>query len=1166
MASAAGVRAGRAFVEVTLLDRLDAGFRRAEQRMQRFAATMRAMSAKLFRAASLGAIPLGLSLKIGANFEDQMAEVLSVTHATRTEFERLVDQAKLLGRTTSFTAVEVGSAQAEFGRAGFNPDEIQNITPGTLDLSRGTKTELAATAGIQAATLRQFGLAATEATHVADLLTVASNKSFNTLSTLGEALTYVGTTASDAGMSLEDTLAVLGSLGNVGIQGSNAGTALRRLITLGAAEADKLKKIFGVSFVDAAGNARPLVDALEEVNEATKNLGSADRAAKFNEAFGLLGITAASSLGKAAGSTRELRAALEQADGAAAATAATMDDTLGGTFRRILSATEGVAIAVSEALSPAVRTIGEQVAVLLGDLTDWISRNQELIVLLGTATVGAGALSAGLLALSAGLSLASRAMLPLRLLSRLLVSPLRLITLVTSGVGGLYRTVLPLSRLLAGFGRTLASLSLGAGARAISGTFRGLMAVVAPFGRGIVTAVSVGAVSLLRLGSIAVSVGGMLVASLGRVAAAAVIRLSGLLLNLGIVGGGALLTLGMRAQTTALSLARISFTGLKNGLQAVTASVIAGTRSLMAFSVAAAKATVMNSLRLAASGLSSAFSLLISPMGLTVVAIGAIGYALYHLLGGFDGIRTGVAAIWNTVSQVLGDVRASSRRAWGELYSIGAMTWGKLVGRIASGDLAGAFRLVTLALKAAWLSVVAAFVPQWVAVTTRLTSLWQASMSVVRSVLDSVFAAAGTLLQPLRAAWDALVARFQEGGWLNAVAVSWHDVVAGMQSSLVNLRADAELVWTMDTAAGQTAADAIRNAWQSMINWLANKLVSIPGVAKLMGVDAQQLRDELASMQESLKSAVRVDITGRRDQKLAEIETERQKRLQTIEDEKQMRQAAEDEAIAKAQTDADAVATQAKQNLQTDITLGDIAKETGLIDRLREKIAELNSKPLTIETVIDLDAAEAELQQAERRLVAARDALPEGADGTAATTTEEQQVAKNQEAINKRNELAGQLELDKKRYQEFGQAIARIARESVKTGVAVTDDTMDDYTGYTFGELKAERVKLAQRRERNEALVADFDERQAAKRRENSPRLAKAADTIRTRRESAFELREVQRSSAGTLAKGAAAQGVVESVQTRMVDQLAEQTAKLAAIAASSETTAAGVARLAEAD
>ncbi len=66
-------------------------------------------------------------------------------------------------------------------------------------------------------------------------------------------------------MSLEETLAVLGTLGNLGIQGSEAGTALRRLLTLGSAESEKFQKVFGVATKDAQGNARDLVDILEKL-------------------------------------------------------------------------------------------------------------------------------------------------------------------------------------------------------------------------------------------------------------------------------------------------------------------------------------------------------------------------------------------------------------------------------------------------------------------------------------------------------------------------------------------------------------------------------------------------------------------------------------------------------------------------------------------------------------------------------------------------------------------------------------------------------------------------------------------------------------------------------------------------------------------------------------
>ncbi len=78
-------------------------------------------------------------------------------------------------------------------------------------------------------------------------------------------------------MSLEETLAILGTLGNLGIQGSEAGTALRRLLTLSAAESEKFQKVFGVATKDAQGNARDLVDILGEVATASANMGTGDR-------------------------------------------------------------------------------------------------------------------------------------------------------------------------------------------------------------------------------------------------------------------------------------------------------------------------------------------------------------------------------------------------------------------------------------------------------------------------------------------------------------------------------------------------------------------------------------------------------------------------------------------------------------------------------------------------------------------------------------------------------------------------------------------------------------------------------------------------------------------------------------------------------------------------
>jgi hypothetical protein len=203
-----------------------------------------------------------------------------------------------------------------------------------------------------AATIRQFGLEATDAAHVADVFTETANSTFNTVEQLGESMSYAGPVAKQLGMSLEDTAAILGTLGNVGIQGSNAGTAIRRLGTLSAAEAEKMKGVFNFDFVDTAGNARPLIDVMGDIGNAVDNMPTGQKMAKLNEAFGLLGITAAGALADGAGDAAALAERLRSIGPAAAETAAQMDAGIGGSFRKMTSALDGLAISFGQKLEP----------------------------------------------------------------------------------------------------------------------------------------------------------------------------------------------------------------------------------------------------------------------------------------------------------------------------------------------------------------------------------------------------------------------------------------------------------------------------------------------------------------------------------------------------------------------------------------------------------------------------------------------------------------------------------------------------------------------------------------------------------------------------------------------------------------------------------------------
>ena len=106
MANAQGIRAGRAYVELGVSDKLTAGLRRAQQRLKAFGAGVQAVGMGLIKAAALVAVPLLAATKIFSGFGDQVAKM-----ARRTGFsvEALSELRFVAAQTgTSLEALENG--------------------------------------------------------------------------------------------------------------------------------------------------------------------------------------------------------------------------------------------------------------------------------------------------------------------------------------------------------------------------------------------------------------------------------------------------------------------------------------------------------------------------------------------------------------------------------------------------------------------------------------------------------------------------------------------------------------------------------------------------------------------------------------------------------------------------------------------------------------------------------------------------------------------------------------------------------------------------------------------------------------------------------------------------------------------------------------------------
>ena len=126
--------------------------------------------------------------------------VEAISGAAGEELAMLEQQAKDLGKSTQYSAIQSAEAMEQLASAGFNATEIYAAMPGLLDLAATDNIELASAASIAAAALNGFGLTADQTGHVADVLAESAARTNATVSSLGNAFRYIAPVAHSTGI------------------------------------------------------------------------------------------------------------------------------------------------------------------------------------------------------------------------------------------------------------------------------------------------------------------------------------------------------------------------------------------------------------------------------------------------------------------------------------------------------------------------------------------------------------------------------------------------------------------------------------------------------------------------------------------------------------------------------------------------------------------------------------------------------------------------------------------------------------------------------------------------------------------------------------------------------------------------------------------------------
>jgi TP901 family phage tail tape measure protein len=387
------------------LDRLTQRQERLKAASASFAATQETanqIAGAGFRAAAMGStISYGAMRVIqpGMEFDAAMSQVQALTRLNKEseEYIALRKQARDLGATTSFSASDAAAGQGYLAMAGFTPDAIINAMPGMLSLAKAAGIELGQAADIGSNILTGFNLQAADMGRAGDVLVGTFTRANVDLAMLGDTMKYVAPVASGLGGTLEEAAAMAGKLGDAGIQGSMAGTALRSIYSRMAAPpkaaADALAEL-GIRTKDAQGNLRPMTDLLTELHDKTKDLGAAQRAASFKAIAGEEAFSALAVLTKQAGTgdLQKLISELQNATGEAQRTAAVQADNAAGDFMSLKSAAQDVAIELTELNDGPLRGAIQMVTSMVRGVGNWIKENPVLAGTIAKVAVVAGVL------------------------------------------------------------------------------------------------------------------------------------------------------------------------------------------------------------------------------------------------------------------------------------------------------------------------------------------------------------------------------------------------------------------------------------------------------------------------------------------------------------------------------------------------------------------------------------------------------------------------------------------------------------------------------------------------------------------------------------------------------------------------------------------------------
>ena len=169
---------------------------------------------------------LGQLAAPAVGFEQSMADLSAITGSVGEELEDLKQTARDVGKASGLGASESARAFAILaGQIDVPIESLKELQRETITLAQAGALPLEDAANAVAGTINQFGMEASEASRVVNVLAAGSRAGGAEVVDLSESFKAAGAAANAAGVSIEETAGALEVLAQNNTKGAEAGTA-----------------------------------------------------------------------------------------------------------------------------------------------------------------------------------------------------------------------------------------------------------------------------------------------------------------------------------------------------------------------------------------------------------------------------------------------------------------------------------------------------------------------------------------------------------------------------------------------------------------------------------------------------------------------------------------------------------------------------------------------------------------------------------------------------------------------------------------------------------------------------------------------------------------------------------------------------------------------------